>query len=675
MLVAISMKKNKIMTNHHFQFPIAPFEVPKDGKPLVQIGDFTFQWEDKKFNISIAELSHELYFDLYFTTSDIAKAIDSKLLSDYNNSGEVDIKFSLSGIFDNYIPNGATSFFDGRSEEYQPFYLSGTDYSLTFSGTATCREGWVGINGYLQNQYDEKPPFTVKIYQKIDTKKLDWTLYTFSSIEETATARPETVRHLSLKNPGFEKLPEQIFSFVNLEKLSIERWATAYDADAKLPLKILDERIGELTNLKSIHINSAALSTLPASIGKLTKLEHLGFPLCNLTHIPLGIWQHPNLRMFYIQQNHITEIPDEVHLENLTQLDISGNSLKTLPVALLHSKKLTNIEANRCSLNYLPPEFSNFKGLQIEFEVKKKLLDLRYKNPDGIETIAWNDKIFFAENEPEYLKELVKDHGLEKYHSDLKNIIKKAVGFKLTGGNVLETGIHRFGGRPDLPLNFEYPTFFDTQYQKTDYYEFLAQINCEKIAHLQAYLPRTGTLFFFLSTIHDFGMDTDYPIARVLYAENNSEPASGTRFSFKEDDFYELTNGQYESKTAEAFEKFSLPSFYNIGTNAFQFEVKAPAIITDSEIFYDQIDFEEAFENKAETDHGINTNIFTQHENPELQAAIAKGGNPEDWMVLLQLKSRGDFQWGDAGDLFFVIHKSDLAQKNFNNVYVGLESS
>jgi len=32
-------------------------------------------------------------------------------------------------------------------------------------------------------------------------------------------------------------------------------------------------------------------------------------------------------------------------------------------------------------------------------------------------------------------------------------------------------------------------------------------------------------------------------------------------------------------------------------------------------------------------------------------------------------------QWGDAGDLFFVIHKSDLAKGDFSNVFITMESS
>lgn len=67
--------------------------------------------------------------------------------------------------------------------------------------------------------------------------------------------------------------------------------------------------------------------------------------------------------------------------------------------------------------------------------------------------------------------------------------------------------------------------------------------------------------------------------------------------------------------------------------------------------------FEEPVNFPLESDHAINSYGFTQHESPELQAALACKGNPEDWTILLAVKSRGDFQWGDAGDLFFVIHK------------------
>ena len=74
-------------------------------------------------------------------------------------------------------------------------------------------------------------------------------------------------------------------------------------------------------------------------------------------------------------------------------------------------------------------------------------------------------------------------------------------------------------------------------------------------------------------------------------------------------------------------------------------------------------------------DHAMNAYGFTQHESPELQAALARKGEPQDWVTLLLVGSKGSFQWGDAGDLFFVIHKSDLAKRDFSKVFVTMESS
>jgi hypothetical protein len=48
---------------------------------------------------------------------------------------------------------------------------------------------------------------------------------------------------------------------------------------------------------------------------------------------------------------------------------------------------------------------------------------------------------------------------------------------------------------------------------------------------------------------------------------------------------------------------------------------------------------------------------------------------PEDWIILLKVDSSGDFMWCDAGELFSVMHESDLAKTDFSNVFVTLESS
>src|ERR1044072_1090531 len=76
-------------------------------------------------------------------------------------------------------------------------------------------------------------------------------------------------------------------------------------------------------------------------------------------------------------------------------------------------------------------------------------------------------------------------------------------------------------------------------------------------------------------------------------------------------------------------------------------------------------------------EHGINSYVFKQHGTPEIEAVNKMMGKPEEWMVLLRVSSDNNpgFCFWDAGEIYFVIHKSDLDKKDFSNVYCGLESS
>ena len=76
--------------------------------------------------------------------------------------------------------------------------------------------------------------------------------------------------------------------------------------------------------------------------------------------------------------------------------------------------------------------------------------------------------------------------------------------------------------------------------------------------------------------------------------------------------------------------------------------------------------------------HTINDLVETANgASPQAQAASKHGGSPEDWVVLLRLYSdnKCGFQFYDAGELYFVIHKSDLAKHDFSKVFSFAESS
>ncbi|GAA4237921.1 hypothetical protein GCM10022291_26390 [Postechiella marina] len=73
--------------------------------------------------------------------------------------------------------------------------------------------------------------------------------------------------------------------------------------------------------------------------------------------------------------------------------------------------------------------------------------------------------------------------------------------------------------------------------------------------------------------------------------------------------------------------------------------------------------------------HGLNTNVFTQHELPQEHAATKFGEKPNEWLVLLNIKSIDEFNFWDAGTLTYCIHKKDLEIKEFLKIYTSIESS
>ena len=313
-------------------------------------------------------------------------------------------------------------------------------------------------------------------------------------------------------------------------------------------------------------------------------------------------------------------------------------------------------------------------------EDKQRLLDYAYLGAQGQGTIAWDDSLFYAEHDAGLIASvrvvLNKLNALE-YEEALCSLCKRAVGFKQDiRDDYAETGKHRFGGYPDLPETIVYPRFKDNQSEEREFvYEFIAQINLKDIAHLQEYLPKTGMLYFFLTTHHDIGLKP-CP-SRVIWYDGEASLVSGKTLAFKEEDFYEVLEiPPYKGYKAKSFVMNSLPDFYSASQNLHWFSSEKTRMLKELSLGrnlpFEINDIEKALD---PYDFAINSYMFTQHESPELQAAIQLKGNVQDWIVLLKVTSAGDFQWEDSGDLAFVIHKSDLAKKDFSQVFVTVESS
>jgi len=627
----------------------------------------------------IGKGSNMLATEIFLTSTDLGRDKNKSLLSEYNQDGQIKITLEAFGIFDHGTMSGTFQYEEDRDEQnYIYLRKEGFEYGVYFFGSVSYEAGKVQIQGELKPKYDENSIFPIAASIFLDPSLLDWNDYRFKSLAETSGADPGKVRLLEITNPTFRELPVELFAFTNLEYLTIIN-KTNYWEDLKLPLEDLTENLGSLSKLKGLHINKAAIKRLPLSFSELTELENINLSFCDVEKLPESVWTLSNLKYLILTGNNISVIPDEVILPSLLTLGVEDNQLRTLPESLTKQPSIRLIKASGNPFDYLPESFGFFKGLELTMPEKKRLLDISYNGADGKGTVKWDDTAYEAFHDKVLIapvEAIIKENKLSRYKKPLLSLTKRTVGFRQTQQEDYDkVGNHRFGGRPDLPLHTPYPTFFDQEEKNAYHYEFIAQVNCEEMTHFQNYLPRNGTLFFFFKSIHFFGYHNK-DLAKVIYEEDNTTLASGARFELKEEDFFELMDGAYAPFKAEAFETVSVPSFYAYHQNTYLFEGKAKSLAGKEELLEDLYEsYEEPVRFLEEFDHAINTYGFTQHESPELQAALNLKGNPQDWIILLQVKSRGDFQWGDAGELFFVIHKSDLMKRDFNNVFVTMESS
>lgn len=577
---------------------------------------------------------------------------ENDIITGYND-GKVYLQFYFKGIYNAGIPTGKFHFEKERASTILSYvWKGGFQYTQEFTAEVSLQNGWLGINGYF-NEYP------VKLAIKLDIDHLDWTNYRFLSAEEVSTAAPDIVRHLWLADPAYGTLQETIQRLPRLQVLSIEYRTHHAPEFTEVPQAI--QNLSELKELSLTGVTS--LKSLPQGLGNLKKLETLRLHYSRVESIHPDIFQLPVLKKLYLGFNLIRSIPP-VLTESLEILDLTTNKLTTVPECVT---RLQCLGISNNPLQQLPAGMEHIPDLSLELEKKIAFLDHSYKGADGQGTVPYDDSRFFAKNDPELLTLMeaqIEASGLSDFREGLINRARRSVAFETTEEDTYsEKGKHRFGGLPDLPPGVPYPTFIDWEKQERGL-QFIAQVNCAAIAHLQDYLPRTGILYFFVTDHEEMG-------PKVLYYDGDSNDLQSAKELNIDNDFIYEQNGIYTAFRAETGKYASIPGMYN--THSLYPE------LADMENMYKET---EQLKNglvagSAQPVHGINSYVFKQHDTPEIEAAYKMKGKPEEWMVLLRVSSDNNpgFCFWDAGEIYFVIHKSDLDKKDFSNVYCGLESS
>lgn len=670
---------------------IAPFKIPKDEKEYITIGDFKFDFVKEECQWNTVESSQKLYVQIKAKTTAICQAKDKGLL-EYGyelDDGEIKLSFDCSEIYNNGIPTGAFNFEESKTGAPHFIHFRKSGIPLDFYGNITLQDGWLGINGVLKKSYQDEPNFKITVYKKMPTNNLDWSVYQFN-LEEALQIEPKIVRHLWVKNNNEIHFPKEILTFKNLKTLRIQAHSGYFGNAKSIPLNEVPDAIENLTELQELSIINTSVNQLPESLGKLKKLEILHLYNNNLKSLPESVFLLPNLIYLWANKNEINSIPTNINLPELKKVDLQNSQLITLPESLAMQPKLETIKLNGNPLETLPEAFNNI-NVELDINDKRRLLHYDYQGADGKGTIVWNNEIYSAKNDANLQQKLsaaVSGTVLEKYKDALEKLALKAVGVNTTEADDYSLlGNTRFGGLPDLPLETEYPNYFNDYDKETVHFIFIAQLNCEELATYQDYLPRKGMLYFYLE-------DEERFVPKVIYYPDSKNLESAKNIDVSKLNIFDLDE-PYNPFKVEISSFVALPSFYN--DDYWYKLIDSPELENLEDYDHeDHIAFSEDLQDKfsknlgkkgvyqewnncyyPDRHHSINDYVFTQHESPQEQAALAHKGNPEDWVVLLKVDSDNNcgFCFWDAGELFFVIHKSDLAKGDFSKVYSSIESS
>lgn len=276
----------------------------------------------------------------------------------------------------------------------------------------------------------------------------------------------------------------------------------------------------------------------------------------------------------------------------------------------------------------------------------------------------------------------------------LESMAKNSIELKIQENEVYQLGATRFGGQPDVPSDFIWPTYMGESYDhvvKERPLSFLAQFNCADFAKYDTehLLPDHGLLsFFYELDSMCWGFDPkDKGCARVYWFEDISALSEAEFPADMEEDFI------LPMVKIVLSQKPSYPSWQDF-TEAFPDDDDDEAFNTA----WEELTGEDE-EDLPDRSQLLGWPDVIQNSMFEECDIAAKGyylGNPEGWrkipkdirqeaeqtakdrwMLLLQLDTVecDDFElmFGDCGHIYFYITKEDLKARRFDNIWLILQ--
>lgn len=188
--------------------------------------------------------------------------------------------------------------------------------------------------------------------------------------QETYQSLDDALKHVDeayklVITSGIDELPASVGRLTRLQELTVKTTR----------ITTLPPEIGRLTNLQTLNL--CCMVSLPPEIGDLRNLRVLNATLGQLHTLPSSIGSLAELRVLDLSNNGLTELPPGLGaLHNLEELNLSGNPLGTLPPAIGGLSNLRRLNILSTRLTALPPEIGMLGRLEYLTALRNELTAL-----------------------------------------------------------------------------------------------------------------------------------------------------------------------------------------------------------------------------------------------------------------------------------------------------------
>jgi len=291
----------------------------------------------------------------------------------------------------------------------------------------------------------------------------------------------------------------------------------------------------------------------------------------------------------------------------------------------------------------------------------------------------------------ELQKKVEKNKVLCQYADGIYTNARLSIGFlPIQEDNYSNKGNTRFGGLPDFPLHFVWPSIYTDGYSVNEkagkLCEFIAQINCAELKGLCDYFPERGMLYFFID-------DHFWQQAHILYYDGSIEDiiaAKDLKIDLRKDVYTFSQNENYGIVPPKPAMVNIFPHVSILNSMDEEDEIceYPPAICKDikrdQELNpYDAVDEfnEKMAKYPSEKLHAINADVYSDYFSPYIYASDSYDGDnrkPHDYVVLLRVApdpTISNFNFRAESPIHFVIHKEKLKNCDFSQVYYGYQET